>query len=128
MEPEDSSPHSQVPANCPYPEQHQSGPFPPTHILKIQLNIIHPSKSGGSSWSLSLGFPTKSLYAPRLSPYVLHAPPISYFSILSSQVHLARSTDHSAPLYVVSPLPCYLVPLGPKYLSQHPILGKPQPM
>jgi hypothetical protein len=26
-----------------------------------------------------------------------------------------------------SPLPCYLVPLGPKYPPQHPILEKPQP-
>jgi hypothetical protein len=29
---------------------------------------MHPSTSGSSKWSLSLGFPTKSLYAPPLSP------------------------------------------------------------
>jgi hypothetical protein len=27
-----------------------------------------------------------------------------------------------------SPLPCYLVPLRPKYPTQHPILEHPQPM
>jgi len=27
-----------------------------------------------------------------------------------------------------SPLPCYLVPLRPKYSPQHPILRHPQPM
>jgi hypothetical protein len=27
-----------------------------------------------------------------------------------------------------SPLPCYLIPLGPNYLPQHPILKHPQPM
>ena len=28
MEPEGSFPHSQVPANCPYPEPDQSSPYP----------------------------------------------------------------------------------------------------
>ena len=28
MEPEGSLPHSQVPANCPYPEPDQSSPYP----------------------------------------------------------------------------------------------------
>jgi len=28
MEPESSLPHSQVPANCPYPEPHRSSPYP----------------------------------------------------------------------------------------------------
>jgi len=31
MEPEVSSPHSQVPANCPYPDPAPSSPYPP-HI------------------------------------------------------------------------------------------------
>ena len=31
------------------------------------------------------GFPTKTLYAPLLSPYMLHTPPISYFSIWSHE-------------------------------------------
>jgi len=68
MEPENSSPHSQVPATCPYPEPDQSTPFSPSHILKIHLNVIHPSTSGPCKWSVSLGFPTKSLYEPPLSP------------------------------------------------------------
>jgi hypothetical protein len=29
-------------------------------------------------WSISLIFPTKTLYAPNLSPYALHAPLISF--------------------------------------------------
>jgi hypothetical protein len=28
MEPESLSPHSQVPANCPYPEPAESSPYP----------------------------------------------------------------------------------------------------
>jgi hypothetical protein len=39
----------------------------------------------------------------RLSslPYALHAPPISFFSILSPEQYWVRVTDHKAPHYVV---------------------------
>ena len=43
MEPEGSSPYSQVPATCPYPEPARSSPCSPSHFLKIHLNIILPS-------------------------------------------------------------------------------------
>jgi len=73
------------------------------------------------------GFPNKTLYTPLLSPYALHAPPISFFSILSPEQYWVRSTDHSAPHYAASPLPCYLVPPMPIYSPGHPILKHPQP-
>jgi hypothetical protein len=34
-------------------------------------------------------------------PYALHAPPISFFLILSPAQYWVRSTDHSAPHYVI---------------------------
>ena len=40
------------------------------------------------------GFPTKTLYTPLLSPYALHAPPISFFEILSSEQYGVSSIDH----------------------------------
>ena len=54
MEPEGSLPHSQVPANCPYPTPARSTPYPYIYFLKIQLNIILPSTPGSLKWSLSL--------------------------------------------------------------------------
>ena len=49
---------------------------PTSHFLETHLNIILPSMHGHSKWSLSSVFPTKTLYTPILSPYVLRTPPI----------------------------------------------------
>jgi hypothetical protein len=74
------------------------------------------------------GFPTRTLYTPLPSTYVLHDPPISIFSILSPARYWVRSTNHSAPHYVILSIPRLLQPLRPKYSLQHPILKHPQPM
>ena len=87
-------PHSQVPATCPYPEPDRSSPCPPTsHFLKIHLNIILPSMPGSPKWCLSFRFPHQNpVYTS--SPYALRAPPISLFSIWSSEKYWVMSTDH----------------------------------
>jgi hypothetical protein len=59
-EPEGSSPHSQQPANDPYPEPGESTPQPPNNPPKAHFDPILPSTPRSSEWSLSFGaFPPK---------------------------------------------------------------------
>jgi len=56
---------------------------PTSHFPKNHLNFTLPPKPGYSKWSLSLRFPQLNpVYASPPAPYVLHAPPISFFSII----------------------------------------------
>jgi hypothetical protein len=79
LEPEGSLPHSQEPATCLYPEPAQSSPCPcPTSWRSILILSSHLCL-GLPSGLLPSGLPTKILNEPVLSPYVLHALPISFF-------------------------------------------------
>ena len=68
-------------------------------ILSIHLCLGLPSGLFPS------GFLTKTLYTPSPPPYVPHAQPISFFSILSPAPCWVRSTNHLAPLYAISSIP-----------------------
>jgi hypothetical protein len=93
MEPEGSLPHSQVPANCPYPESARSslGPYIP---LSEDHSEYYPPIYAWVFQVFPSGFLAETLYTSFISPYVQHAQPISFFSILSPEQYLVRSAGH----------------------------------
>ena len=79
---------------------------PTSHLPKIHLNIIFLLVPVSSKWSISLAFPHQNpVCTSPLSPYVLHALPISFFLILSPELYLVRNTGQSTPHYVVVSTP-----------------------
>jgi len=93
MEPESSSPYSQVPTICPYPEptaaslhplplpEEPSEYYPPFYVWVspvVSFTQVSPLE------------PYAQLSPP---PYMPHAPPISFFSILPPAQYWVRSKD-----------------------------------
>ena len=95
MEPEGSLPHSQVPVTCPYPDPAKSNPYPPhptsPRYILILSSHLHLGLPGGHS--LPQFSPPKLCIHLSSPPYVLRAPPISFFSTLSPEQYWV-STDH----------------------------------
>jgi len=65
----------------------------PTAWGSIFISFSH-LRLGIPSGLVPSGFPTKTLYTSHFSPFALHAPPNSFFSILSPAQYWVRSTNH----------------------------------
>ena len=87
MEPEGSFPHLKVPATCPNPEPDHSSPWPPhstswRFILKCSIPIYDWVLQVASFPQIS---PPKSCMQLSSPPYMLHVPPVLFFSICSPE-------------------------------------------
>jgi len=119
MEPEGSLPHSTQTVIGPYPVPDQSSPFPISlPVLQGPVYIIFLSTPVSSKRS-----PHQILYSPLLCPILVTCP-----------AHLIRLNHPNNIFWGIQIFmfliifPCYLVPLWPKYLRQHPIPEHPQPV
>ena len=116
MESEGSLLHFQIPTTCPYPDPDQFSPYPPSHILKIHLNIILPFMPRSSKWFFPSVFSTKTLYAPLFSPISATCPAYLILLNLTTRTILGEYKSFSSSLwwFLHSPITSSL--LGPNIL------------
>ena len=125
MEPVGSLQRLQVPATCPYPEPDHSSPCPPSHFLKIHLNIIFPPTPRLSKCSLSYRFPHRNPVCTSSLPHTCYIPRPSHSRF--EQPNDAGEEYRSVRSFLYSYATSSFLGPNPKYSRQQPILRHPQP-
>ena len=99
-----SLPYSQQPATSPAPDPYQSSPSPTTHPISWRLLLILSShlRLCLSSCSFPQVSPPKPCTHYFSHPYVPHAQPILFSSILSLEQYLLLSTYDAPTQHVTS--------------------------
>ena len=122
IEPECSSVNSHVPTTWPIRSQSDPVHVSGSHILKIDLNIILPFTAVFPFGLIPPGFPTRTMYAPPLSP--ITAPFRSHLILLdliNRIIFCKEFKSLSSTLYSFINSPVSSSLLG-QYSPQHPIL------
>jgi len=100
----------------------------PSHFLKAHFNIILSATPMSSKWSVSLRFLHQNCVSTAPVPRTCYMPR-PYYSSFDNPNNIWLG-EHITKLLVMqsSPLPCYLIPLRPKYLPHHTVLEHAQRM
>ena len=128
MESEGSLSHSQVPATCPYPDL---DPVHTPHPTSCRFILILSSHQllGLPSSLFSSGFSRQHPVRSSPLPHTCYMPRPSHSSWFYKPHNIGWVVQIIKLLIIqFPPLPCYLVPLKPKYSPQNPILEHPQPV
>ena len=93
----------------------------PSHFLKVHFNIILPATPMSSKSSVSLRLLHQNRVSTTPVPHTCYMPhPYNYSFGHPKSIWW----EHITKLLIMqsSQSPCYLIPLRPKYLPQHPVL------
>ena len=90
--------------------------MPPSNFLKVCFNVILPSTPGSSKWFLSLRSPYQNTVCTAPLPQTCYMPRPSHSSLFDHPNNIWWGVESIKFLIMYSsPLPCYFVPLRPKY-------------